>query len=189
MSARGGRIWERQRVIWCVAIVLITTCFLALVTRPQMRRIRELHTQLGQDSSGLLTRADTAEAVSQAQSRLARLSEKTARFDDLLPDAPSIGTFLESLARIAQERRLRADFVEPGQPVREGEVTALPIAFKVRGTFPNVHALLQDIERMPRLTRIERLTTAAAEEHAGQVTAALDLKVFFRAPPRGANAG
>jgi Tfp pilus assembly protein PilO len=172
---------DRHTLLWVAGILGVTAGFLGVVTRSQWNRIAELEASLAQErSKALAVRTDT-QIVPRLEQELAGLTEQTKDFEQRLPAGQELGEFLETLARSAQEHGLRADAIEPGASAQEHGVVGLPIVLRVSGAFPNLFALLQDLEGMPRLTRVEQFRTEAVEDRPGVVSAEMHLRIFYRA--------
>lgn len=185
MNERTAPRWEPHSLIWAAAILAGSAAFFLIVARPQTARARELRQTVRKERAEMAARFQLLEVLARIEKDVAALTAQTADFDQRIPGTPMLGGVLEELARMAQKEGLRLDTMEPGEPVRTGEVSALPISIEARGPFSGAHALLREIERMPRLTRIDRFASVADEEHPGHVTVTLDLRIFCQASERG----
>jgi len=173
--------FDRQAVLWTTAIIVVTGCFLLLVTRPQFERMGRLTALLASERVCRAGNANVEESLAKLRREVNSLAAETADFDRRIPDQEKLGSFLEDLTRLARGRDLIPETVEPGAPVRWSGLVARPVAFKVRGPLAAVCALVGDLERMPRLTRIERFEARLDRDVPGRVSAALDLRLFSRA--------
>ena len=172
--------FDKTMVIWAAAVVVVTAGFLLLVTRPQVNRLRELADQNRTARAAQALGRHDLQAIEKLQREVDELTARATDFDAQIPRQKTLAPFLEDLARFAEARKLRLARIEPGEPVRSSEVVALPIALSVHGPFPVVYGLIQDIERMPRLTQIDRFETESDEENSGSVSAKVSLRIFFQ---------
>lgn len=172
--------WDKRTVIWSLAIVVGTVGFTRLVLWPQYRQTSELHNQAAVEKADMQVGQQSPEAVAKLEAEVKQLAIKTANYDASVPHEAALGTILQTLAGFAQKQKLRSENLEPGDPVALDQVQVQPIAMKVRGSFSSVFGLVKDIEHMERLARIERFTTMVDKESPGQVTAELEVRVFFR---------
>ena len=169
-------------LLWSGAILAASAAFGFFVTWPQMVKVRALAARVQSEKAELASRYQSLEVIAQAQKSTAALTARVADFDQRIPAESKVGDFLEELARLVQNRDLRPETVQPGEPIRSPEVIALPIAIKVHGSFSGIHGLLQDIEHLPRLTRFDQFNVILDPEHPGDVTADMNLKIFFLPP-------
>jgi len=172
---------DKTTVIWTGAVLAVTAGFLTLVTRPQMRRLAEVERQIRADRSAVEEQQQRAQLAKELEGEVAQASAQVADLETRLPQQEMLGTFLEQLARFTEAHKLRPDEIQPGQPVRSAKAVALPIVFRVRGPFPAIYGLMQDIERLPRLTQIESFEAKTVPDDPGTAQAEVSLKIFFQA--------
>jgi len=172
---------DKHVITWMAGIVLATVAFLSLVTGPQMGRVRTVMARIDSEQRDHQVADETSQRIKQLEQEVDRLQELTFAFNDQIPVGENLGAFLQDLGRFAERRRVRLEEIQPGDPLRSDKVIALPITFNVHGPFKQVFDLIQDVERMPRLTLVERLETSSDAESPGTVTAQLRLRVYFRA--------
>ena len=171
---------DKHVVTWMTGIVLATVAFLSFATVPQMSRIRTVMARINSEEHDHQVADETSRRIEALEHEVARLQERTAAFNDQIPVAENLGLFLQDLGRFAEQRRVQLGEIEPGDPLRSDKVIALPITFNVHGSFKQVFNWIQDVERMPRLTLVERLETRTDDQTPGTVTAQLRLRVYFR---------
>lgn len=184
MNGRSGFQWDNRSLLWATAIVAASSAFAWFVAGPQMAKARSLAGDVQTEQIALASRSHSLELIAKARKDAAALAARVADFEQRIPAEPKVGDFLEELARLAQKRDLQADTVQPGEPITTADVVALPIAIQVHGSFSGIHGLLKDIEHMSRLTRFEQLKATTDAEHAGLVTAELNLRIFYLPPDR-----
>lgn len=175
------RGWDGHSVIWTAGVLSASGAFLCLVTLPQIQRLTEATALLEASEVELSGGLSSDQIAPHLQRELDQLAAQAARFEQQIPAQEALGMFLEAVARSAEEHKLRADTIEPGQPLRSQQVASLPIRLKVRGAFPELHAFIRDVEQLPRLTQIERFKVTLDPEQPGVVAADVELRIFCRA--------
>ncbi len=172
---------DKITIVWTVVVLAVTAGFLSLVTRPQLKRLSELGDQIQAKRTEQALGRQDVKAIEAMQQEADELMASATDFDGRIPKQESLGVFLEDLARLTEAHKLRPETIEPGKPVRSSKVVALPITFRIRGPFPAIHGLIQDIERMPRLTQVERFETETDPETPEIASAEVSLRIFFQA--------
>jgi Tfp pilus assembly protein PilO len=189
MRANGRFHWDSRCLAWAAGVLGASAAFWLLVAWPQMARARDLAETVSSERAELAARYQSLEVLGRAEKEADELAARAADFHRRIPSEPMLGSFLEDLARMAQKHGLQSGAVQPGEPAPSAEVVTLPIAIQVRGSFAGIHGLLQDIERRPRLTRIDQFKATTSEEYPGQVTAELKLRIYYLATQNGAQTG
>ena len=173
--------FDKLTVIWTGAIIAITAGFLLLVTRTQINRLGELADEIQAERTAQVSDRQDVHVIEGLQREVDELTARCADLDKQIPKRDMFSTFMEDLARFTNARNLRSEGIQPGQPVRSAKIVAQPIEFSVRGPFQEVYGLIQDIERMPRLTQIENLKTEIDQDSLEDVCAKVSMKIFFQA--------
>ena len=73
------------------------------------------------------------EELPRLEGEVNKLRQRVGRFDLQVPVQDQLGSYLESLAGVAQAHQLRPEAIEPGTPIRSRELFAVPIVVKVHG--------------------------------------------------------
>jgi Tfp pilus assembly protein PilO len=164
-----------------------------LLTWPRMQRISNTMGEVRDEHAAHVSSGETRRIVEAVQAEVAQLAERVAGFDQQVPVGERLGLFLEELSRSAQQHGLRAEEIQPGRPVASltassGQVMAMPLSCTLYGPFEGVFGLLKELERMPRLTTVERLEAKMVQGDSRQVTAELTLRLYYRPEPARAGA-
>ena len=173
--------FDRTTLMQTAGILAIPSLFFWLLACPQYLRMNELESQTASARQELKDGRNVLRAIAALEEELGDLEDEAAKFQGAIPDRKELGTFFQTLARFAQSHGLAPSQINPGSPVRSSGVGAIPVSFTVRGPFRAVHALIRDIEQMPRLTQFERFEVITGEsEGSDSVLARVELRVFFR---------
>lgn len=170
----------RKTQLWTVAIAVVAMVFVTTVTTRQFRHLHRIETELGE-----IQRA--VESRDRHELELARLNENIARLEALvlqggrsIPRNADLGDFVRDLSRMADRCGVVPGEIRPGEPRAEERVKALPVTFRIQGTGKAVFDLIQNIERMTRLTRFEHLAARTSSKRDGDVEAEVRVSVFYR---------
>lgn len=172
---------DKNMMAWTAGVVVISAVYLGLVTRSQMQRLSVAVAEVREEQAAAAGSGQIHDETRILQAQVDELAARLSRVGAQVPDDEQLGTLLEALSRHAQRLGLRADQVQPGKPIRSKRVVALPLSFTLHGPFQAMFELLKDIERLDRLTLIERFEARMTPESAGDVTAEVNLKVYYKA--------
>ncbi len=171
---------RRHDAVWAAGLVAGLAAFFFLVAGPQFGKARGLRESLREERRRVDEGRSDLEEVPRLQAEVNQLRRQVGQFDQQVPPRDHLGDYLERLAGAAERHGLRPDAIEPGAAVRVNELFAIPIVLRVHGPFKEVYGLLQDIERLPRLTRVERFDAKVAADRPGEVQSEMQLRVFYR---------
>ena len=137
------------------------------------------------------------EDIAEVQKKIKRVSLATAAIPDLsaeidklqaaidhfqskLPTDQEIQTLLKDVWDIAAKHGLNATSLTPEKAVASARYTERPIKMEITGDFFGFYNFMNEIERLPRITRMPKIAVQRSNREApGQVKAKLTLSIFF----------
>jgi Tfp pilus assembly protein PilO len=140
--------------------------------------------------------AEQAAQIADRRRALADLQRSTAGIDDInhkikdlqqavtffeskLPKEKEIETVLGEVWKLAQANSLKAKTIRTGKTERTANYSEQQIEMDLSGDFDGFYLFLQQLEQMPRLTRVEAMILNKISDHDGQMQAKLTLSIFF----------
>lgn len=117
------------------------------------------------------------------EAEVEKLQARLARFDKRLPSQRDLGQeytqFYRDITQLKQQGAMKKISVQPGVLRRADAFAELPISMNIEGDFPSVAAFLQQMELMPRLTRVKSLVMKSKDSKMGQVEAQVSMNLYF----------
>ena len=114
------------------------------------------------------------------------LQEAVRFFESKLPKEKEVETVLEQVWKMAEANSLQAKTIRSGKTERTANYSLQQIDMELSGDFNGFYLFVQQLERLPRLTRIEAMSLEKISEREGEMQAKLTLSIFFE--PAGSNA-
>ena len=125
--------------------------------------------------------AETASEIKVQTGRLANFPELNSQYRDMIsimqqieeaaeearnriPFTAEADQWLESVSATAKEHGLTMKSVTTSGAKEEGEYSIMPVDLNIAGHFEGVYTMMQSLERMNRLARIERMTIHRVSE-------------------------
>ncbi len=167
-----ARLRARERALLAVGLGALTVILLTLVLFfPQVQKVAAARRDAGRKQAELAR----ATALAQQESEIERQHAAARAAAELLaariptgPDLPDLIIQLDEALTISRVVLLQISFQnEPapstGQSGPAGPVASLPVQLRVRGSYPQLRALVEILERSPRLVLIDRLALSGTE--------------------------
>lgn len=105
-----------------------------------LSRLDQLTTQVG----------DVRVAIDEAEARL-------ADFRRYIPDAEEVDDLLGEMHRIGDRNSLRIASIRASNQAEVQGHLEIPLNMEIRGDFPGIYRFLVDLERLPRIVRVQSL--------------------------------
>lgn len=107
------------------------------------------------------------------------LQEAIVFFESKLPQEKEVETVLEQVWKTAEANSLKAQTIRSGKTERTANYSVQSIDMNLSGDFNGFYLFMQQLEKMPRLTRVSDMTLSKISDHEGQMQAKLTLSIYF----------
>ncbi len=176
-----------REVVFLIVLLVVPVASYIYVFKPRNAEIKLAHKE-----------------VEQKRERLAKLQEVSARIDDIglaieqgrqavelieakLPSQQDVEVILEDVWKLARQARLTVKSVKSRKPVPASLYMEQPLEVVMEGEFSGFFEFLQELEKLPRITRIHQLRlkryTTLTRRRDGPETgmqAAFTLSIYFQ---------
>ncbi|MFP4106719.1 MAG: type 4a pilus biogenesis protein PilO [Phycisphaerae bacterium] len=131
---------------------------------PQASRRNELQSRTATERARLTEDVQRARVVPEIARKVEAMKKRYRGWDVKLPRKQELGPFLRDISsHLSDEELSREVVIKPGNPSRGELFNTLPIQMKFTGGYLSLASFLQSIEKMERLTRINKLTVKQNE--------------------------
>ena len=89
--------------------------------------------------------------------KIDELSSAIKFFEQKLPQEKDVGDILQQVWDMAKTNSLQSKTVKPDKAETGPNYSELPIQMSLSGDFKGFYAFLQQLERMPRITRVTNM--------------------------------
>ena len=107
------------------------------------------------------------------------LQDAIAFFESKLPQEKEVETVLEQVWKMAEANSLQAKTIRSGKTERTANYSVQSIEMNLAGDFNGFYLFMQQLEKMPRLTRVSDMSLSKMSEREGDMQAKLTLSIFF----------
>ena len=157
---------------------VFVTLALLLVYIPQSKDLSDLETRITTRQRKLTDDSERAAVVPDLQRTVNLMKARYRGFDRRLPKRKELGGFLREISgHLVADEKLSNGEIRPGTPTRQELFHTLPIVMKFKGPYLALVALLERIDKMERLTRVQKLT--ATQTKTGDLDIELQLNIYF----------
>ena len=148
-----------------VALVLLVVSIagaMLFVYVPQDKELDKLQTQIISRKRDIAKQTERASVVPKLLRETQAMKAQYKNFDRRLPQQKELGGFLREISGHLSREQFSNQVIEPSSPKREPLFNTLPIIMKFKGSYLSLGTFLDQINKMERLTRVQRLTINAS---------------------------
>lgn len=175
---------SKQQAILGSVLGIITLVFTLGVWWPQMRELSEQRTRIDVAQEKLGPTFNQAASVSSREHDVVALREALDASSRYVPREQELAELLRSLTQAVQDQGLTEQQVEAREVRQYKNYGVIPADLQISGSFDAVYSVIEAIENLPRLVRLDAMNLRVAEPRrgeaaTGQVHASLRLSTFF----------
>jgi len=119
--------------------------------------------------------------------KIAELKQAISFFEGKLPQEKEVDKILKEVWQMAEQNSLQTRTVKTLRTERAASYSEQPIEMSLSGDFNGFYVFLQQLENMPRITRVTSMALTKITDHEGQMQAKLTLSIFFEPDTGGSN--
>jgi type IV pilus assembly protein PilO len=111
--------------------------------------------------------------------KIADLKDAIKFLEGKLPAEKEIDVILTQVENMVKANALEKKMVKPLKIDRSANYNELPIEMSLSGDFNGFYAFLQQLEKMPRITRLTNMALTKITDRDGAMQARITLSIFF----------
>jgi len=167
----------RELLFLAVMIGTVTASFFSLKRTVARREAMQAETEGWKRQLAALNQSG-ADAVDWNK-KIAELKEAVKYLEGKLPAEKEIDVILTQVENMVKANALEKKMVKPLKIDRSANYNELPIEMTLSGDFNGFYAFLQQLEKMPRITRLTNMALTKITDRDGAMQAKITLSIFF----------
>lgn len=146
-----------REVIFFVILLAVPVASYLYVFKPRNAQIQEARQENTQKQQKLDELAHLQQTISDIELEIERRRHKIEALEDRLPAEQEVEVILERVWEIANKQGLTVMSVKSARPAPAALYMEQPLDMEFEGSFNGFYEFLQELENLPRITRIHRM--------------------------------
>lgn len=117
--------------------------------------------------------------ITDANRKIAELQQAVNFFESKLPQAKEVDSVLKEVWQRAESNSLAIRTIKTPKAKRGPKYSEQAMEMTLSGNFNGFYTFLLQLEKMPRLTRVEKMLLTKISGHDGDMEAAMTLTIYF----------
>ncbi len=123
--------------------------------------------------------------ISDANRKIAELQQAVNFFESKLPQAKEVDSVLKEVWQRAESNSLQIKTIKTPKAKHGAKYSEQAMEMSISGNFTGFYTFLLQLEKLPRLTRVQKMALTKISDHDGDMEAAMTLTIYFE--PDGAD--
>lgn len=161
---------NRRRLLdygFVAALGAVGALHLRFIHRPAVREVAELGHRLNETRAEICRSEDFTRGLADLERYLKDFEDSLGELDRLVPEHGDGDDRVREIAAVVGRFGLSANSIRPDPAEPSGTVSAHPLTVKLSGGFAQLLAFLFEVERLPRHTRVTRLSLRSEVDRRG----------------------
>ncbi len=171
---------KKQQVLICVVAVMLVVDFVWFGCLP----LRKTMKAIKQTKAALVLAIDKGTTGSRQlpllTEQLQKLRQMASNFEGNVPGERALGVFLQQLADLMTENRLREQVVAPQSEMKADDLGCIPINLQCKGKLSQIFKFYKRLQTLDRLVRVERIKLINDSGFSGGVGMETRVVIYYR---------
>lgn len=178
-----------REAIFVLLLLAMPVAAYFFVFQPRTVQIAEAREEIVSKQSKLKELEAATKSIEDLGSEIDRLRQAITLVEQKLPAQRDVEIVLRDVWRLAAENKLTPKSVRTDKIVETSHYAELPIKMTIVGDFAGFYTFLQELEKLPRITRTPNMKLEKLDKQEGVMQADMVLSIFFEGQKQQANAG
>jgi type IV pilus assembly protein PilO len=168
----------RELLFFIVLLGFLAGTYFFVFAKANQKR-EALRLEILQKQQALADLQVSTAGIEDLNKRIKDLQEAIAYFESKLPQEKEFDKILEEVSNMASANSLQSKAVRTLKTERCATYSEQPIQIGLSGNFNGFYLFLQQLEKLPRITRITGMSLQKIQERDGDMQATMTLSIFF----------
>lgn len=155
---------DKSHLITLGVVAVLIAGFCLGVWLPESRRVSTYRDRIAAAEEKLGPNFNQPTALTQRQSHLQSLREQLREEERIIPESAEIAALLRELSQAIADQDLDRQEVQTRTALHHLHYSEIPVELDLEGGFPSVYGLIDHVESMSRLTRVDALNLRVQTE-------------------------
>ncbi len=177
--------FERQQLVILALAAVVISSFVGFRYYPLARRAKAAEHTATEQLTMISQTNNNIRKLPELRRQIDELCRATDGYDKEIPQERRFADLWRQIAEVMNKHNLQNQIVQPGAEIKGEKVNCIPISIKCEGSFKQIFALLQSLQGLQRLIRIESLNLANDNDFTGSIKMQADAKVYYQVTESG----
>jgi len=171
---------EKDHWIVSGVIALLFVAFGLGVWMPNSQRLASYRDRIAEAQEKLGPNFNQPAAMADRQAEVAQLRQQVNSSDRYVPDGPELASVLRSLAEAVETQGISEQAFQSQQTREFKHYSEAPVEIEFESGFAAAYSVLEQIETMPRLVRVDALSLRVSNPNHGEAVQKPRVQVSYR---------
>ena len=168
-----------REIIFVAVMLGLLGCSYFLVLTKAQQKVQAQERKIEEKQKALADLERATAGVADVDRKVEELQEAIKFFEKKLPQEREMDLILKEVWQMAEQNRLATKTIRTMKSQRGSAYSELPIEMNLSGDFAGFYEFMLQLERLPRLTRVQNMVLDKINGMEGSMEAKVTLSIFF----------
>jgi type IV pilus assembly protein PilO len=168
----------RELVFVAVMLGLLGSSYFLVFNKANEKRVA-VQAEIDRKQKELAELELATSGTADLKRKIEDLQKAISIVEDKLPQEREIDKVLKEVWQMAEANKLEQRTIKTLKSQRASNYNEQPIEMSLAGDFEGFYVYLQQLEKLPRLTRVTKMELTKMDDRDGAMEAKLTLSIFF----------
>lgn len=169
-----------RKLVFFILVVGVALVAYQYMIKPANEHLGEAKLRVSAKLEKLKEFKEATAAAENLTKQLEQLQEAIAFFESKLPPTSEIHKVLKNVTVIAQQQGLLPKAIKTEKMENNSGYVEQPLKMELVGNFNSFYSFLLELEKLPRIMKINQLKLEKQKDQEGQITADLTVSIYFQ---------
>ncbi|HZZ44055.1 MAG TPA: type 4a pilus biogenesis protein PilO [Tepidisphaeraceae bacterium] len=168
-----------REILFVCVIVGLLACTYLFVFKKAVAHRADLRAEIDRKETALSNLRQATAGVEDLNKMVVDLEQAIHFFDSKLPQEKEVDQILKEVWQLAAANNLTTKTIKTMKSEMNANYNELPIQLALSGNFYGYYTFLQQLEKLPRITRVTDMKLTKIDDRDGDMQAQMTLSIFF----------
>lgn len=168
-----------REIIFIVVMLGLLGCSYFLVLTKAQQKVQAQERKIEEKQKALADLERATAGVADIDRKVEELQEAIKFFEKKLPQEREMDLILKEVWQMAEQNKLTTKTIRTMKSVRGAAYSEQPIEMNLSGDFAGFYEFMLQLERLPRLTRVQNMSLDKINGQEGAMETKLLISIFF----------
>jgi Tfp pilus assembly protein PilO len=159
---------------------LLVVDFVLFGYLPSRRRLAALEDSCRAQKKVVNQVVDESSKLAAMRSNIEKYQQELKKYPVEIPVHRALGEFIHTISALMQQHALHDRYIEPAIEIQGDHLPCIPITLRCKGSYIQLHAFYQDLQKLPRLIRFEEVLFQRNSQNNGEVHMHASIAIFYQ---------
>ena len=168
----------RELLFFVVMLGFLGSAYFFVFAKANEKRVA-LQLEIKNKQQALLDLRQSTSGIDGLNQKITDLQKAIVYFESKLPQEKEFDKILKEVSQMAEANSLQTKTVRTLKQERCANYSEQPIQMTLSGNFNGFYLFLQQLEKLPRITRITSMALQKITDRDGEMQATMTMSIFF----------